>query len=233
MVWNFWNTNVAKELRPIELLSFAWQWKGEKTVHCLARSDFRDKTDKSLAKALHKLLDSADIVIAHNGISFDDKKSYYRFLVHDLEPLPKLNSFDTKRELKNKFGFTSNSLDYVCHVLGIGRKLKHPGIDMWDDCMHAKGAAREAAFAKLKKYNKHDIFLLKGLEKRIGKWCKFPNVRILMGYAKNTGCPYCTHEGFKLRGYRGTETMLKRDVKCLNPECGKRYLIPMPKEAKK
>src|SRR5262245_19646914 len=64
--------------RESHMLSFAWKWLHEKKIHCLALPDFKgykpfSENDKPLVAKLHELICKADVVVGHNGDSFDLK----------------------------------------------------------------------------------------------------------------------------------------------------------------
>src|SRR5271166_7117509 len=46
--WGKYEQNIIEFKKQWELLSVAYRWQGEKEIHCVARPDFKDKTDKSL-----------------------------------------------------------------------------------------------------------------------------------------------------------------------------------------
>lgn len=70
----------------------------EKNVHFVSRRDF--KTYHDFVKSLQELLDSADVTIAHNGGSFDDKMANRFFVIEGLLPPKPRKTIDTKREAK-------------------------------------------------------------------------------------------------------------------------------------
>src|ERR1017187_7486845 len=93
-VWGKWEQNVIAYKSEWEILSFAWKFKGDKSVKCLTRADYKDKTDKSLVIDLKRIMDSADLIVAHNGDQFDIKKSTARMIFHGLNPTRILKTID-------------------------------------------------------------------------------------------------------------------------------------------
>lgn len=82
------------------MASFAYKWLDEKRVRVHALPDYKtykhDKyNDVELISELYKVFEQADIIIAHNGDSFDQKISRGRFLIHNLPPPPNYKQVDT------------------------------------------------------------------------------------------------------------------------------------------
>src|SRR6267154_4517069 len=90
-VWAKWQTNVIDFKSDWYVLSYAYKWAHEAVVHAVRLVDYpsysrRPENDKALMKDLWKLIDEADIIIAHNGDEFDLPKINTRFLTHGLKP---------------------------------------------------------------------------------------------------------------------------------------------------
>jgi hypothetical protein len=208
--WGRWEQDVIAFKKEWELLSVAYKWLGEKTVHCITRPDFKDKTDKSLVVALKKLLDEADIVIAHNGDEFDIKKANAKFIEHDLGPTTAFQKIDTKKIAKRYFKFNSNSLDDLGNLLGLGRKMKTGGFDLWLDCM----AGKPEAWRKMAQYNKQDVLLLERVYLKLRPWMdNHPNVSFLKDEFPD-GCPKCGYGNLRSSGFKYNLTGKYRQYRC-------------------
>ena len=213
-VWGKWEQNVLSYTKEWELLSVAYKWLDEKEVHCLKRPDFKDKTDKALTKELKKLLDQAEIVIAHNGDEFDIKKSNAKFIQHGLGPTSAYQKIDTKKVAKKYFKFNSNSLDDLGQLLGVGRKEKTGGFDLWLDCM----AGKKEAWKRMVQYNKQDVLLLERVYLKLRPWMEqHPNVSFLQDDLPN-GCPKCGEKKLYPKGFKYNKTGKVRQYVCTN--CG-------------
>jgi uncharacterized protein YprB with RNaseH-like and TPR domain len=211
--WGKWEQNVIAFKEEWQLLSFSYKWLGEKEVYCIARNDFRDKTDKSLTKALKDILASAEVLVAHNGDEFDIKKSNAKFVEHGLGPLAPFQRVDTKKVAKRYFKFNSNSLDDLGNLLGVGRKQKTGGFDLWLGCM----AGDNKSFESMKKYNKQDVVLLEKVYLKLLPWMEqHPNMSTL--YDKPMACPKCAGTRLKSKGISRTKTTQYRRYLCL--KCG-------------
>lgn len=212
--WGKYDQNVIDFNREWQLLTFAYKWLGEKNVHCVTRLDFKDQTDKSITKALWKLLDKADVVIAHNGDNFDNRKARAKFIEHGLPPTSPFASVDTKKIAKQYFKFNSNSLDDLGKLLGVGRKVRvTEGFDLWLRCM----AGDRTAFSAMTKYNRQDVRLLEAVYLKLLPWAdKHPNVARADGKPKS--CPKCGGTHLNARGTFYTKVSSFRRYRCMS--CG-------------
>lgn len=214
LVWSKWMDGpVAAVKKDWQLLSFAWKFQGEE-VQVISR---REKSERTLVSALHKLLNSADVVVAHNGDRFDIKKSNAKFIEFGLLPPKPPQTVDTKKAAKRYFAFTGNSLDELGQLLGVGRKIKHEGIELWKKCK----AGDEKALLKMERYNKGDVRLLERVYNKLLPWIgNHPNVALLSGKDAKS-CPNCTSSRIKSEGIRATTQRVYRRLLCLG--CGARF----------
>lgn len=207
-VWGKYEQNVLSYQKEWELLSFAWKWKGESTVHCSTKRDTMASTDKLLVMELWKLMNEADIIVAHYGDAFDIKKSNAKFLEHGLIPPKPYLTVDTKKIASRHFALNSNKLDDIGKLLKVGRKMKHEGFELWLGCL----ANNKKSWATMAKYNKQDVILLEKVYEKLLPWINnHPNVCI---YGKPTkGCPNC---GGNVRrdGYTYTKTKKREKFQC-------------------
>lgn len=198
--WTTWETNVIKVIRDRQIISFAWKWLGEKKTRVLALPDFpaykKDKTDnRALIVALHKLFAEADITVGHNVKKFDDRRSMTDFIKHKLPPPPPHKQVDTLEFARSKFDFTSNKLDDLGQMLGLGRKVKHPGFEMWEGCL----SGDRKSWALMKKYNAGDVDLLERVYLRLRPYMmRHPDMNALDGAS---ACPVCKSKNLRARGW--------------------------------
>ena len=216
--WGTYETDVIQISQQSHLLSFAWKWLGEKSVHVLGLNDFpqyrKDLTnDYYLVKELHSLIDQADVTIAHNGDRFDMRKARARFLVHNLLPPSPVKQIDTLKVARKYFSMASNKLDDLGNVLGVGRKIDVGGFKVWLGCM----AGDEKSWARMKKYNKQDVQLLEDVYLRLRPWIDgHPNIAILNGDMDS--CPRCGADAMTKQGMKRNRTTLVQQWKCTS--CG-------------
>lgn len=202
-VWGKYDQNVIAFERDWFILSFAYKWLDEKDVVVHALPDYKNykparADDKPLIADLWKVLDDADIVVAHNGDSFDIKKSNARFLTHGLPPPSSYKTVDTLKIARKHFKFDSNKLNDLGEYLGVGSKLKHLGFAIWRGCM----AGDEASWKTMVEYNAQDVSLLEKIYLKLRPWASHPDVRLYSDAALHhrTDCPSCGSTKTQRRG---------------------------------
>lgn len=161
--WSTWETNVVEVIREWQILSFAFKWEGGKTKVYSIRTH---KAEKRLLKELWKLFDEADVLVAHNGDSFDIRKSRSRFLAYGFPPPSPYKTIDTLKYARKIGAFTSNKLNDLGIFLGVGGKVKTGGFELWKGCMDNK----RASWLKMEEYNKRDVDLLYKVFWKLHKW---------------------------------------------------------------
>ncbi len=194
--WGKYEQDVVEFLEETHLLSFAYKWHGSKQTRVWALPDCnlykKDKNnDRELVKVLHELFEEADVLVAHNGASFDVKMANRFFIKNKLTPISEYKVVDTKLLAKSKFRFGSNKLDDLGNYLGLGRKVKTGGFDLWKGCM----SGDMKSWNLMKKYNKQDVILLEKIYDLLVPWCKHPIVYI------DTNCKVCGSKHLQQRGW--------------------------------
>src|SRR5688572_5094441 len=117
--WNLWPNNGIPHDNIIEdwsILCGAWKELGKDKVHAVSVKSVGD--DREVVKKLRDVISDASILIHHNGDKFDIKKLNARLIYHGLEPIAKVTTIDTLKEVKKVAAFTSNRLDYLSKFLG-------------------------------------------------------------------------------------------------------------------
>lgn len=215
--WERFETNVIGVVSETYMLCFAYKWLGEHRVHTCALPDYpgypKDRTnDGKLVRDLWRVMDEADIVIAHNGDSFDIKKVNARFLVHGLNAPDPFKSVDTLKVARRHFRFDSNKLNDLGGYLGVGKKLPHTGFDLWRRCM----AGDPSAWRVMRRYNAQDVRLLERVYLKLRSWDKsHPNLTLYSGVA---GCPTCQSPHIQRRGVNVSKVTVSPRFQC--QDCG-------------
>lgn len=210
-VWGLWQQNVSlSQLRECtRVISFAAKWHDSKTVEFY--SDFHDGHLKMVKKA-HELLDQADVVVHYNGTSFDIPHLKREFLLAGLRPPSPYKQVDLLKVVRGNFRFVSNKLDHVSQELGIGKKTKHAGHELWVKCL--AGDAR--AWDTMRKYNKHDVVLTEKLYDRLVPWISnHPHHGLFTG---KECCQRCGSEKLQRRGLAYTTVGVFQRFQC--QKCG-------------
>jgi len=182
-VWGLWDQNVGLSMieRDWHCLSWAAKWLGDSPDDVMYedQSKIKDMEDDSkMLKGIWRLLDEADVVITHNGISFDQqngisfdqKKLNARFILNGMKPPSSYRHIDTLRIAKKIFKFTSNKLEYMSNHFNVKfKKLTHAkfsGFSLWKECM--KG--NKEAWKEMKEYNMYDVLSLEELYEKLIPW---------------------------------------------------------------
>lgn len=219
--WTMWDANILKVLEPSKIICVAWQWLDKPDVYVKALPDYKGYKpgvidDLALIKEIWKVLDEADVVIAHNGDSFDVKKLNSRFLFHNMQAPSAYVTIDTRKVAKKHFRFDSNALNEIGQYLGEGKKESTGGFDLWDECIRGI----PAAWAKMKKYNVRDITLLERVYLRLRPFMtNHPNLNVIANPgADHMNCPACLGDHLQKRGFSITRTGRKQRFQC--GDCG-------------
>lgn len=179
--------------RDTFILMASYKWAHEKTTKTVCLPDFpgysrRKHDDKALCRVLHGLMDTADIVCAHNGDSFDIKKINSRLIVNGFGPPSPYKQIDTLKIARRVFKFDSNKLDNICRYLGIGRKIPNSGAALWRGCVDGD----PSSWRTLRRYGKHDTVLLSKAYEIIKPWApNHPNMNLYDKARLAHACPTC------------------------------------------
>lgn len=188
--WGVWKQNIAPSqmLSDWFMITWAAKWLFEDEVMSdrLTGDEIINEDDKRISKSIWKLLDEADIVIAHNANKFDIKKLNTRFLLNDIEPPMPYQVIDTLEHARKRFSFVSNRLDYINDRLGIGRKLK-TDFELWARCMRGE----EDALKEMETYNVQDVAILEETYLKLRPWIRsHPNIGLFID-DDIAVCPNC------------------------------------------
>lgn len=199
-VWGLKDENIGVNQinRDWYIIAWAAKWLGEpasKAIYQDQRNAKNIEDDKTILRALWKLLDEADIVITQNGKNFDTPKLNSRFIIHGMRPPSPYKHLDTYQIARNAAKFTSNKLEYLTEKLCKKyKKLTHkkfPGFDLWKECL--RGNIK--AWNEMKRYNIHDVLATEELYMKIRAWAPDNAPRAYnVGYLE-TQCATCGAEG--------------------------------------
>lgn len=222
-----YDTRIAKRLTRTEVLSFAYQWEGGDGGFFGSWEDpnwrpglLEQDRDEWVLRRLWDMFDQADVVVAHNGDGFDQKKSNGRFLRYGMTPPSHYIEVDTLKISRTFFGLDSHRLDDLADFLGLEGKVSHSGIDLWKGCMEGDLADQ----ATMGEYNVQDTALLEEVYGKMEPWVGFNGRgrkfnRALWGADGVPQCPNCGGYDLKPNGFRETATTRKQSYLCA---CGAR-----------
>ena len=219
-VWGKYEQNLIWSIQDWSILGFSYRWAGQRMkTQSVFISDFglykKDPTsDYEVVKILHELFSKADIVVAHNGNSFDQKKAQARMILHGLPPPAPYLQVDTKLVARRNFAFTSNKLDDLGEYFGFGKKLKTDA-DLWRKCM----AGDMKAMKYMRTYCNRDVELLEKIYLKMRPWdTQHPNMANIAD--RPDACRLgCEGFGFVSAGWKYTRTGKYRRWQCKNDEC--------------
>lgn len=199
-VWGIWNQNVGTYQIQSDWFCLTWaaKWLFEDKVYSakLKPKEVLEQDDKRIIEGIWKLVNEADIVIAHNGEKFDMPKLNSRFIINGLNPPLPYQQIDTLKHIRRQFGFTSNKLDYVNKLLNLERK-KETNFELWERCM--KGNAK--ALSEMEAYNMQDVRILEETYLMIRAWIKpHPNMGLFILDEKEHRCPNCGSSELEIMG---------------------------------
>lgn len=193
-----------------------WKWLGEDKVHSVATIDDPERFNKNphddyhVVKTLHEVISQADIIIAHNGDSYDTKFFRGRALANKLPPLPPVKSIDTKKVAKQQFMFNSNRLDYLGKFLGVGRKIETRK-GLWLDILKG-GAIAKKAIKEMVIYNKQDVLLLEDVFLKLRPY--IPNAINRQLFDPKAVCTHCGSSHIQSRGVHKAISREYRRYQC-------------------
>ena len=228
-VWGLFKQNVAlSQLQETSyVLCWAAKWYGKPKVMF---SSIYHNSEKQMLKEIHKLLDEADAVIHYNGKRFDIPTLNKEFIIQGMLPPTPYHQIDLLHVAKRRFRFVSNKLDHVAEMLGVGKKIKHEGHQLWVKCMNND----PLAWKKMKRYNIQDVKLLEEVYNKMLPWIQnHPN----HGLYTDEERPVCTNCGGTKVVKRGTETTLTGQYQryscssCGTPLRGRTTQVPKERRA--
>lgn len=212
-VWGLFKENIPLQ-RLIDsgyVMCWSAKWLGEDDVHF---DSIHQSKPKDMLKGIHKMLEEADAVVHYNGTSFDIPTLNKEFLLNKMNPPSTYKQIDLLQTARHRFRFASNKLDYVAQALGIGKKFKHAGFELWVRCM----AKDQDAWDEMEEYNKQDVRLLEEVYKRFLPWIRnHPNVSLYTD-SGDAACPACSSTDFQRRGFSFTSVGKYQRYQC--NDCG-------------
>lgn len=216
-VWSLWKQNVNPTNGQLQsqkmILSWSAKWLFEEEIlfdHMFPK-EIAEEDDKHVVESLWKLIDQADIVIAHNAQGFDVKVMNTRFLLHDLPPPTHYQVIDTLLHARKRFKLESNKLDYLGQILGLGKKHATGGFKLWVDCMNGSSVA----MSKMVEYCNQDVKLLEAVYLKLRPWIKpHPPVNLIVGNTTQLSCPTCNSDDVSNYGTYTTYANIYPAHKC-------------------
>lgn len=227
--WGLFNQNIGINQIVESGYTMCWaaKWHGQKGVEF---ASIHEDGEEAMITRMHELLCEADAVCHYNGEKFDMPTLSKEFVKFGLAPPDPYHQIDLLKVARKRFKFASNKLDYVAQFLGLGKKVKHVGMDLWRDCM----GGCDKAWRTMKRYNIQDVKLLEDLYKTLLPWIKnHPNHALFMDTDRPV-CPNCGSHHVNKVGIETTNTMQYQRYRCAScktPIRGRTTVVPKEKKA--
>jgi len=211
--------NPENLITDTKIICISYKWQGEDKVHHLHWD--KNQNDGTMLKKFVKIMGDADEIVAHNGDNFDMKVFRTRCIINKILMYPTYRTFDTLKKARQYFSFSSNKLDYIGKVLGVGRKLTHEGMKMWVDVVEGKC---EKALKKMLDYCDQDIILLEDVFNALNPYV-YHNTNFAVLHGKDKwDCPDCTSTDVDMyHTYTTPMGVIRRNMRC--NDCFKQYRI--------
>ena len=204
-----WEVNIIDFIEEGRIISMAYKWIGQKKVSCITLEQF-NYNHKKFVEAIHKIFNESEIIIAHNGDSFDIKMANREFIKEGLLPPKPYKQIDTLKQARKKFKFTSNKLDDLGDFLGVGRKIKVDK-DVWRGCMKKDSKS----WKLMARYNKQDVNLLERVYLKLRAWdTNHPTIAFKDGII----CKICGSSNLVSQGWKMMKNYKRKNYQCR--ECG-------------
>ena len=218
--WGLWkqNIHIGQILEDWSMICWSAKWLFEDEIFngTVTAEESIMRNDRQATVKLWKLINEADILIAHNLIGFDLKKMNTCFAKHQLGKPSSSQYIDTLQISRKNLSLPSNKLDYIAKFFGI--PMKHDtGFKLWRECDGVDAILKEEIITignkiqKVTSYNKkvidsaldymteycdNDVSILEEVYLALREWdTRHPNLA-LYGDLEDSQCHVCG--GFNL-----------------------------------
>lgn len=203
------------------VLCFGYKWLGEKTTHLLTVDQFPgwfstkgSINDKPILEAALKIMEQADLLVAHYGDKFDRRFFQGRCAIHALKPPPPTKQRDTWRIARTAFNFSSNRLGNLAEVLGLSEQKHKKTRDEWPGWWFRAMSGDKTAIHYMGFYCQQDVRALEQIYLRIRSYDN-PHPRLV---EDRSVCGLCGGP-IQYRGFAFVGVYKYRRFQCI--KCGK------------
>jgi hypothetical protein len=206
--------HIGQILRDWSMISWSAKWLfGDHIVSgTVTPKEAVMKNDEFITRKLWKMIDDADVIIAHNLRKFDRKKMNTVFLKYGLGMPSPYQLIDTLTIARFNFAISSNKLDYLAEFLKIPKKLD-TGFSLWRESEGVDailsdyiqemdgGLLRmirydkkiiQDALDRMTEYCNNDVEVLEAVYLRIRSWDKrHPNLSLYGHVGVEKECHIC------------------------------------------
>jgi DNA polymerase elongation subunit (family B) len=191
-VWGLWKQKISIQnvMEDWIVLMWAGKWLCDSRTfgERITVEEVLAKNDERIVRAIWKVLDEADIVVAHNAWGFDVRKLNARFLYYKMTPPSPYQVIDTYKAARKQFNLSSYKLDYLNQYLNLDEKKDPQSFTLWKRVMKGE----EKAIREMYAYNVQDVAALEDLYLALRPWIKsHPNLGLYMDMDE----PVCSNCG--------------------------------------
>ena len=204
--------DMIKKGQQTNIICICYKWHGEKKTYSLQWDKHQDS--ETMIEKFSKVVEQADVVLAHNGDRFDLKHINTQRLLQDKPPIAWPTSEDTLKMVKKHFNFASNRLDFLSKTF-VGAGKDKMSFQDWVDIVENNC---EKAMRKMIKYCKRDVDLLDQVFTKIKPHVTLKANRSLLLMGNTDGCPNCGVNHIIKQGFYVTKAGKWQKLKCQN--CG-------------
>lgn len=192
-----------------KIICISYKWEGEDQVHHVKWD--KNHCDKQLLKKFIPIMNEADELVGHNGDNFDIKIVRTRAIYHRLPFRVNTPSLDTLKKARSYFKFPNNKLDTIAHFLGVGAKIEHEGIRMWNKVE----LGDKEALKDMIEYCDMDVVVLEDCYTVMENYVKHNQHAGVADGGYKHECPLCGSEDVKhLRNRVTAAGTIKRLMQC-------------------
>jgi len=235
--WGTGKTFISSEqiLKDRKILTISYMWEGESRptslVLDLNKHDiykFDDDADKEMIIKFMEQVEKAKLLVAHNGRKFDIARLRARLVKYDLPDIAGIPLDDSYQFTRN-IDFTSHKLDFICKILGLGKKKK-TSLDLWINIFFRKD---KKALKYMAEYNRHDVVLLAKAYRKLRKYGQ-SHLNLAVSRENPNICPKCGSKLWK-KGFKISGIAKYQRYQCANLSCkhvcrdGVNLLLQQPK----
>jgi len=123
--------------------------------------------DLGIIKAALKVMEQADLLVAHYGDKFDRRFFQGRCAIHNLPPPPPTKQRDTWRICKVAFSLSSNRLGNVAMALGLPEQKHQKTREEWPGWWFRAMSGDRTAVRDMAKYCAQDVRTLEQIYLRV------------------------------------------------------------------
>jgi hypothetical protein len=207
------------------MVCFGYKWLGDAKARCISLLDYPGdgkwpkgcQDDTNLLKAGLKIMEEADLLVAHYGDRFDRKFFESRLLRAGLRPIPMTRQADTCLIARAKLKLSSNRLDNLAKFLRVKTRKMSKG-DGWPNWWMGALRGDKPSIRKMAVYCAQDVQCLE--ECFVAMRHLIPNKYLInMNIGKNRSVCVACGKDVQYRGTYFSEKKLFRRFQCRR--CGK------------